>query len=118
MRLRTVGALDYDDFQSSLTGMLAEGAQAYRKLLDAREGCTVLRDDEIAVLAAALKYRARVDVFGPHAVVVGADEGRAHEAMLSRMLQLGTRPIRIFFTVEEAHDWLKSQPVPGDLEGL
>ncbi len=116
--LRIEGPLDYDDLQGALTDVIAEGGLPYRKLLDAREGHTVMRDDEAAAYASTLKYQARIDNLGPYAVVVGPDEGHAHDAILSRLLQLPVRPIRMFFSVDEAHDWLKSQPVPGDLSGL
>jgi hypothetical protein len=116
--LRTEGALDYGDVQASLAGVLAEGAQPYRKLLDAREGYTIMQDHEIAAYGAALKYQARVDNFGPYAIVVGSDEGHAHDPILSRLLLLRTRPIRMFFSIDEAHDWLKSQPVPGEYASL
>lgn len=116
--LRIDGLLDYDDLQRSRTDVIAEGGLPYRKLLDAREGHTVMRDDEAAAYASTLKYQARIDNFGPYAVVVGPDEGHAHDAILSRLLQLRGRPIRMFFSVDEAQDWLKSQPVFGEYSTL
>jgi len=118
VELRIDGILHYGDYEGALTGVLAESAMPYRKLLDAREGYTALHEDEIEAYTSALAHQARLDNFGPYAVVVGPDEGRAHDSIQSRFLLLRSRPIRMFFSVDEAYDWLRSQPVPGVYSGL
>jgi len=90
----------------------------YRKLLDAREGRSDLREDEVEAYTSELARQIWLDGLGPYAVVVGPDDGRAHESILNHFISLRSRPIRMFFSIDEAHDWLKSQPVPGDYSDL
>jgi hypothetical protein len=116
--LKTEGEVTYEDLIDSLESVGAERAFPYRKLLDAREGRSVMRADELDAYFALLSETFRRDDFGPYAIIVGADKGAAHDPLLSRLLTMGTRPIRIFFDPIEAQDWLKSLPVPGDVMGL
>ena len=116
--MKTEGEVTYEDLIDSLEGIGRERAFPYRKLLDARDGRSVMRADELDTYFALLARTFRWDDFGPYAIIVGPDDGVAHDALLSRFLTMGTRPIRFFFDLAEAQDWLKSQPVPGDVFGL
>jgi hypothetical protein len=116
--LKTEGDVTYADVLENLKGIGAEHAYPYRKLLDARDGRSAMRADELDAYFALLERTFRWDDFGPYAIIVGPDEGAAHDAFLSRLLTMGTRPIRFFFDPIEAQDWLKSQPVPGNVSGL
>lgn len=112
--LKTEAAVTYEDLVDCLEGVGRKGAFPYRKLLDARDGRSAIRAGELDAYFALLSQAFRRDDFGPYAIFVGADEGAAHNGFLSRLLTMGTRPIRLFFDSVEAQDWLKSQPVPGD----
>jgi hypothetical protein len=111
--LSTADALRFDEIEAYHRDLIDEHALSYRKLFDARAGSTALREEEIeSYVSTVSRYSWRQEL-GPLAVVVGPDEGRAHDVMLSRLLLNRHRPIRMFFDLAEAHDWLKAQMVPG-----
>jgi hypothetical protein len=116
--MRTEGDVTYVDLVDCLEGVSSTRAFPYRKLLDVRDGRSAMQSHELDAYFALLSQPFRREDFGPYAIIVGPDEGASHNSFLVRLLAMGTRPIRLFCDPIEAQDWLKSQPVPGDVSGL
>lgn len=92
--------------------MTDEDALTFRKLLDARTGETVLSDQEIDDYHARVTLLARVVSLGPNAFVVPGDGGHTHEPMFRVLFLTRKREIRVFVDIDEAMDWVTSQPLP------
>jgi hypothetical protein len=112
--LKTSDELGFHELDAYLHDVANERALPFRKLWDAREGRTVLGEDEIDSYVATISRFMRWQPLGPYAVVVGPDQGLAHDRILSQLLLTRKRPIRLFSDIVEAQDWLRSQPVPGE----
>lgn len=112
--LKTSDDLGFHELQAYLRDVADARALSFRKLWDARDGRSLLREDEIDSYVATITRYAAWQPLGPYAVVVGADEGHAHDSLLSRLLATRERPIRLFSDMVEAMDWLKAQPLPRD----
>ena len=97
-----VGLADMLGYFETLT---AAGAMPYAKLFDARTVDSRLSDDDMAVLARAVRANATFDPRGPIAAVATTPQARA---AIERFKALGgaRRPIEVFETVEGAKAWL------------
>jgi len=115
--LKTSGDLGFHELEAYLRDVADARALSFRKLWDARDGRSLLRADEIDSYVATIERYALWQPLGPYAVVVGPDEGLAHDSLLSRLLSTPDRPIRLFSDVVEAQNWLKVQPLPRESAG-
>jgi len=115
--VKTSDELGFHELEAYLRDVANERALSFRKLWDAREGRSQLGGDELDSYVATVSRFVQWQPLGPYAVVVGPDEGLAHDSLLSRLLATRQRPIRLFSDIVEAQDWLKAQPLPGETAG-
>ena len=109
--LKTEGALRFSDVTEYLEAVSAAGAIGYRKLCDAREGYSDLNERELTSYLGAVAGYARVSPLGPQALVLTEASARAHEPMLRMLFLNRDRDLRMFTDLEEAREWLMSQPL-------
>lgn len=110
--LTAADVLNFEELEAYLSALDAEHALTYRKLFDARAGRTHLTDREIGVYHERIFHLARLDPFGPLALVVGHDRGVLHEPLIRLLLVIHKREIRVFSELDEATDWIRVQPLP------
>jgi hypothetical protein len=116
--VKTSDELGFHELEAYLRDVANERALSFRKLWDAREGRTLLGGDEIRSYVATVSRFMQWRPLGPYAVVVGPDQGLAHDSLLSRLLATRERSIRLFADIAKAQDWLRLQPLPGKEAGL
>ncbi len=116
--VKTSDELSFHELEAYLHDVANERTLSFRKLWDAREGHTLLGGSEIDSYVATIAGYRRWQPLGPYAVVVGVDQGLAHDSLLSRLLATREPPIRLFSDVAEATEWLRLQPLPGEEAGL
>jgi hypothetical protein len=115
--VKTSDELGFHELDAYLRDVANERALSFRKLWDAREGRTLLGGSEIDSYVATVSRFMRWQPLGPYAVVVGPDQGLAHDCLLSRLLATPQRPIRLFSDIVAAQDWLRAQPMPREGAG-
>lgn len=109
--LRTEGVLTFADVTRYLEAISAAGAIGYRKLTDARDGCSEMTESELTSYLGAVAGYSGVEPPGPQAVIVTPDSARAHEPMLKMLFVNKDRDLQMFTDPEEALEWLRQQPL-------
>ena len=110
---RVLGVIALKDIEDFTDAVVAQNALTYRKLFDANKGDGTYDDQDVMSLAARAAAYSTLAKRGPLAIVprpgVGADLAR-------RFINLGkfTGQAKIFDSVDEALEWLHSQPDSGD----
>lgn len=104
------GAIGLADIESYLDRAYVGGQLSYAKLIDNRACSLVLTDEETELLAARIRayHRHGVKLGSVAMIVKPADR---FNARLFRTLAEADRPVRIFFEIEPARDWLRSNKV-------
>jgi hypothetical protein len=110
--LTATGAISYNEVAAYLSAVSEGGALRYRKLFDAREGRNDLNSSQLIAYAGSVSGYSEMASLGPYAVVVGDDRGRGMAPLLRALfLAERYRPIRLFYRVDKAFDWLHRQPL-------
>ncbi len=110
---RVMGVIALKDVEAFTDTVVAQNALTYRKLFDGSQGDGTYDDQDVMALAARAAAYASLARRGPLALIprpgFGADLAR-------RFINLGkfTGQAKIFDSVDEALEWLHSQPDSGD----
>jgi hypothetical protein len=106
------GDVTLQDIEALLDDIVVKDALGYRKLFDGREAIGKYDDKDVLMLGARISAYATMNLTGAVALVVSTQP--QHDAAL-RFANIGQakRPIRVFYSVEEARAWLDSDPQPG-----
>ncbi len=107
--VRAEGPVVLKDIEAYFDDLVTSNAMPYAKLFDARDVEPRLSDADMMLLGARVSAYSAMDPRGPVAAVVNSD---AAFAIVSRFANLGSaeRPLKIFWTVDEARLWLDLQP--------
>jgi hypothetical protein len=106
---RAQGPVTLQDIEALLDDIVVKNALAYRKLFDGRQAVGKYNDTDVMLLGARISAYATLDLTGAAALVVDTPE--QHDAAL-RFANIGKakRPIRVFYSPDEALAWLNSDP--------
>jgi hypothetical protein len=106
---RAQGVVTLQDIEALLDDIVVKNALAYRKLFDGREAIGKYDDTDVLLLGARISAYTTLDLTGAAALVVGTQD--QHDAAL-RFANIGKakRPIRVFYSTDEALAWLDSDP--------
>jgi hypothetical protein len=103
------GVVTLQDIEAFFDDVVVKNALAYRKLFDGRESIGKYDDKDVLLLGARISAYASLDLTGAAALVV---KSRQQHDVALRFANIGKakRPIRVFYTPEEARAWLESDP--------
>ena len=107
---RAEGIVTLQDVEALLDDLVVNNALPFRKLFDGRGSIGQYDDKDVMAIAARISaYNSSLDLTGAAAIVV---ETQAHYDTALRFANIGLakRPIRVFFTPEEARAWLDTDP--------
>ncbi len=107
--VKTEGAVTLKDVETYLDDLVVNDAMAFAKLFDATDLIPATGDHELLMLGARIRAYAQTMNSGPIAFVVRTTEARQ---IIDRYINLAqaNRPAGVFFTVEDAKQWLAKQP--------
>jgi hypothetical protein len=110
------GDIVRQDVEAVLDALADNGALGYRKLVDVRSADTSMTPDTFLELGLRARSMHRMGRMGPLAIVLPADRGAQAERFIG-MLAAADRPMRIFWTIGKARNWLEAQQAaPGVAE--
>jgi hypothetical protein len=99
------GAMAHQDIMGYLAALVAEGAVGYRAIFDARRAVGLnVRSGELAAQGRLVASRKPEGFDGAIALIVSSEAEREMADYFSEFLS-GTRPCRIFHTIEAARAW-------------
>lgn len=107
--IKTEGEVTLKDVEAYLDDLVVNDAMLFAKLFDASDLIPVTDDHELLMLGARMRAYAQTMGSGPLAFVVRTTEARQ---IIDRYINLAqaNRPVDVFFTVEDAKEWLAKQP--------
>lgn len=110
---RVLGVIALKDIEDFTDNVVAQDALAYRKLFDGSQGDGTYTDEDVMALAARAAAYASLAKRGPLALVPRPGSGAE---LAKRYVNIGkfTGEARIFSSVDEALEWLESQPPSGN----
>ena len=108
---RAQGLVTLQDVEALLDDIVVKDALGYRKLFDARDAKGKYDDKDVLLLGARISAYATLDLTGAAAIVVGSQE-QFDAAMRFANIGQARRPVRIFYSPEEARAWLDTDPKP------
>ena len=92
-----------------LDDIVVKDALSYRKLFDAREAIGKYDDKDVLLLGARIQAYATLNLTGAAAIVVASKE-QFDVALRFANIAKAKRPIRVFYSTEEARAWLDTDP--------
>jgi hypothetical protein len=110
---RAEGLTTLQDIEALLDDIVVKDGLTYRKLFDGRGSVGKYDDADVMSLAARISAYNSLNLTGAAAIVVEAQE-QYDVALRFANIAKGKRPIRVFFTPEEARAWLDSNPTLDD----
>lgn len=105
----TEGEVTLKDIEAYLDDLVVNDAMVFAKLFDASDLVPVANDSELMELGARIRAYAQTMGSGPLAFVVRTTEARQ---IIDRFINLAqaNRPVGVFFTRDEAVEWLEKLP--------
>jgi hypothetical protein len=110
---RARGDVTLQDIEALLDDVVVKDALAYRKLFDGREAVGKYDDRDVLLLGARISAYASLNLTGAAAIVVST-QTQYDAAMRFANVGKARRPVRVFYSPEEARAWLDTDPQPGD----
>ena len=107
--VRAEGVISLRDVEALLDDIAVKEAIGYRKIFDARGAAGSYTDDDVMTLGARIQAYIRQGLPGAAAIVVDSQR-QFNTALRIANVGQGKRPIRIFFSPEEARAWIHSNP--------
>ena len=102
--VEATGAVRRRDIEDYLAATILQGVKSYKKLIVLMRGVLTLSPEDLDIIAKELVRYGEGEAPGPVAIVVG---GRLNLDMAMLLKQrVGSRPFRIFVTMDAALEWL------------
>lgn len=110
---RVLGTIELKELEDFMDAVVAGNALAYRKLFDGTKGDGTYTDGDVMTLAARAAAYATLAKRGPLALVPKPGPGAE---LAQRYVNVGkfSGEARIFDTVDDAREWLQTQPLGED----
>ena len=107
--IKTEGEVTLKDVEAYLDDLVVNDAMKFAKLFDASDLVPVADDNQLMELGARMRAYAQTMGSGPLAFVVRTTEARQ---IIDRYINLAqaNRPVGVFFTRDEAVEWLEKLP--------
>lgn len=106
---RAEGLVTLQDVEALLDDIVVKEALAYRKLFDGRGSFGKYDDHDVLLLGARISAYNSLNLTGAAAIVVGTPEQR-DVALRFANIGKAKRPVRVFYSPEEARAWLDTDP--------
>ena len=103
------GPVTLQDIEALLDDVVVKDALAYRKLFDGREAIGKYDDKDVLLLGARIQAYTTLNLTGAAALVV-ANKEQFDVALRFANIAKAKRPIRVFYSPEEARAWLDTDP--------
>ena len=103
------GDVTLQDVEALLDDIVVNDALAYRKLFDGRTAVGKYNDDDVLLLGARISAYNSLDLTGAAAIVV-RDQEQFDIALRFVNIGKAKRPVRVFYSPEEARAWLDTNP--------
>src|SRR5471032_1755265 len=110
---RAHGPVTLQDIEALLDDVVVKDALGYRKLFDGRESVGKYDDKDVLLLGARIQAYATLNLTGAAAIVV-TNQGQFDVALRFANIAKAKRPIRVFYSPEEARAWLETDPQLGE----
>jgi len=110
---RAHGTVTLQDIEALLDDVVVKDALGYRKLFDGREAIGKYDDKDVLLLGARIQAYATLNLTGAAAIVVTNQE-QFDVALRFANIAKAKRPIRVFYSPEEARAWLETDPQLGE----
>ena len=106
---RAHGTVTLQDVEALLDDVVVKDALSYRKLFDGRDAVGKYDDKDVLLLGARIQAYATLNLTGAAAIVV-ANREQFDVALRFANIAKAKRPIRVFYSPEEARAWLETNP--------
>ena len=106
---RAQGIVTLQDVEALLDDLVIKDALSYRKLFDGRDSIGKYDDKDVLLLGARISAYNTLNLTGAAAIVVGSLE-QFDVALRFANIGKAKRPIRVFYSPEEARAWLDTDP--------
>jgi hypothetical protein len=106
---RAQGLVTLQDVEALLDDILIKNALSYRKLFDGRDSVGKYDDKDVLLLGARISAYNSLNLTGAAAIVVGSQE-QFDVALRFANIGKAKRPVRVFYSPEEARAWLDTDP--------
>jgi hypothetical protein len=106
---RAQGLVTLQDIEALLDDILIKDALSYRKLFDGRDSVGKYDDKDVLLLGARISAYNSLNLTGAAAIVVGSQE-QFDVALRFANIGKAKRPVRVFYSPEEARAWLDTDP--------
>ena len=106
---RAHGTVTLQDVEALLDDVVVKDALSYRKLFDGRDAVGKYDDKDVLLLGARIQAYATLNLTGAAAIVV-ANREQFDVALRFANIAKAKRPIRVFYSPEEARAWLDTNP--------
>jgi hypothetical protein len=106
---RAQGLVTLQDIEALLDDILIKNALSYRKLFDGRDSVGKYDDKDVLLLGARISAYNSLNLTGAAAIVVGSQE-QFDVALRFANIGKAKRPVRVFYSPEEARAWLDTDP--------
>ena len=106
---RAHGTVTLQDVEALLDDVVVKDALGYRKLFDGRDSVGKYDDKDVLLLGARIQAYTTLNLTGAAAIVVGTKE-QFDVALRFANIAKAQRPIRVFYSPEEARAWLETDP--------
>ncbi len=106
---RANGIVTLQDVEALLDDIVIKDALAYRKLFDGRDAIGKYDDNDVLLLGARISAYNSLNLTGAAAIVVSSQE-QFDVALRFANIAKAKRPVRVFYSPEEARAWLDSDP--------
>jgi hypothetical protein len=103
------GPVTLQDVEALLDDIVIKDALAYRKLFDGRDAVGKYDDNDVLLLGARISAYNSLNLTGAAAIVVGNQE-QFDVALRFANIGKAKRPVRVFYSAEEARAWLDTNP--------
>jgi len=110
---RAHGTVTLQDVEALLDDVVVKDALSYRKLFDGRDSVGKYDDKDVLLLGARIQAYATLNLTGAAAIVV-ANKEQFDVALRFANIAKAKRPIRVFYSPEEARAWLETNPQLGE----
>ena len=110
---RAHGTVTLQDVEALLDDVVVKDALGYRKLFDGRDAIGKYDDNDVLLLGARIQAYTTLNLTGAAAIVVSKQE-QFDVALRFANIAKAKRPIRVFYSPEEARAWLDTDPQLGE----
>jgi hypothetical protein len=110
--VQTHGRVKISDLEEVLLNVRAKAAMSYHKILDARLGHTTLTAVELAIYQQMIDDCALHFQLGPCAIVADETAMTLHNPLITLLLSNSRRASGLFMNLQDAREWLRTQPLP------